>query len=314
MYRLILRKAQTFCRLWKEEGAFETLNILKSQILYFYLKTTQQEGLVRRFIPAISQSMWLSLEDSGLSKILFYRGVHEPLSTLWMKEELLEGTTVLDIGANLGYYVLLESARTGPKGRVFAIEPNPVAFEILKRNVEENKLLNVVTQPLAISAESGTVQMHLTQQFNWSHIPHEQLDSHRAIDMQRWVRKTIVVETRSLDDFVQQQNIPNLNFLRMDIEELEFEVVRGGRHTLTSHRPMKMLVEVHPFLATDLTPFVVMLNQLFDLGLTVKYIGHQNKTVFRWPTPEQAINYLHDQSFGQAPHFLFSSELPPERP
>lgn len=79
--------------------------------------------------------MYLDLSDDGLSKTIFYRGVHEPLVTRWLEAELAPGMTVLEVGANLGYYLLLAATRIGPRGRIYAVEPVPETFAILRKNV-----------------------------------------------------------------------------------------------------------------------------------------------------------------------------------
>lgn len=303
-----MRKIRTFGKLWTEEGPIETLNILKAQIHLLLLRQLRGEGLVKRYIPATGFPMYLDLQDEGLSRVLFYRGIHEPLSTQWVREELTNGMTVIDIGANLGYYVLLEASQIGPEGKIYAIEPNPITFEILQKNIQLNQLKNVESQCIAVAAEIGQVEMHIARQFNWTHLPHKNLDSDRAKDMLRWVRKTVPVNTTTLDDFVQQHNIQCINFVRMDVEGYEIEVIKGGLRTLSAHRPLKISMEVHPFLTTDITLFVEMVANLYVLGFRVKYIGYKTDVVARWPSLEQVTNYLSDGTFSSAPYLLFTAE------
>ena len=68
-------------------------------------------------------------EDSlGLSVF----GQYEPCQTQLIKDNLREGEVFIDLGANIGYFTLIASKIVGPKGHVYAFEPNPVIFSILK--------------------------------------------------------------------------------------------------------------------------------------------------------------------------------------
>jgi len=76
-------------------------------------------------------TMFLNLLEDNLSSVhkqLFTYGIHEPLSTRIIKEELNDGMHVVDIGANIGYYALLEARIVGDKGWVYAVEPSPRNF------------------------------------------------------------------------------------------------------------------------------------------------------------------------------------------
>ena len=83
--------------------------------------------------------MYLDPTDKGLSIDLLVDGIREPYITEVTKRELKQGQTVVDIGANIGYYALLEARQVGPTGRVYAIEPVPENFATLNKNVRLNQ-------------------------------------------------------------------------------------------------------------------------------------------------------------------------------
>ncbi len=68
-----------------------------------------------------------------------------------------QGATAIDIGANLGYYTRPLSAIVGKEGRVYAVEPVPVIFDVLKRNVAGCK--NVTLLNYALGSEERTIEM-----------------------------------------------------------------------------------------------------------------------------------------------------------
>lgn len=65
--------------------------------------------------------------------------IHEPLMTEIIKRETKEGDVVLDIGAHIGYYTLMFARLVGKEGKVFAFEPDPDNFTLLKKNIEINR-------------------------------------------------------------------------------------------------------------------------------------------------------------------------------
>ena len=82
------------------------------------------------------------------AELLMFR-THEPISTKLVSKLLKKGMTCLDIGSNIGYYVLLENKIIGKEGKVIAIEPSPYNFQCLKKNLEfQNKYSSKFTEIL----------------------------------------------------------------------------------------------------------------------------------------------------------------------
>jgi len=81
---------------------------------------------------------------SGIAKFLEIKGSYEEETTKLFTEILKEGMTVLDIGANIGYFSLIASRLVGDKGKVFAFEPYHETFSLLQKNIEANGFNNVI--------------------------------------------------------------------------------------------------------------------------------------------------------------------------
>jgi FkbM family methyltransferase len=73
-----------------------------------------------------------------------YLGTFEPLETRLVAGFLAPGMTVIDVGANVGYYTALAASRVGSKGRIFAIEPGARAFARLEKLIAKNHLPGLV--------------------------------------------------------------------------------------------------------------------------------------------------------------------------
>ena len=74
--------------------------------------------------------MFLDSEDSLNLSI---NGIYEENETALIKKEIEQGNIVLDIGANIGYYTLIVAKLVGKNGKVFAFEPDPTNFALLKK-------------------------------------------------------------------------------------------------------------------------------------------------------------------------------------
>ena len=70
--------------------------------------------------------------DKGISTELQIFETHEPLTTHVVLNEIKEKMICLDLGSNIGYYAIIESNIVGKTGKIFAIEPSPVNFPLLK--------------------------------------------------------------------------------------------------------------------------------------------------------------------------------------
>jgi FkbM family methyltransferase len=200
--------------------------------------------------------MFLDLKnDVGISKDLFLFRKREHLSTDYLIENdvIQEGQTVLDIGANIGYYALLESRLVGKKGEVYAIEPVLKNYTALKKNVELNDAANVKTFNMAAGNVNGDMEIFVADKGNISSfIPKGDAN---------FVSKQKVQMVR-VDNFVSDRDIKP-DFIRMDVEGFETEIIKGMADTLKT-KP-KLLIEVHPNIASK-EDLMEMISAIRDSG------------------------------------------------
>lgn len=152
------------------------LRVLKFLVFqYFYrlrnlryriLKSKTKSGILVRNIQG--SRMQLRIDDEGISADLALDGIREPMSTKTVKEEVKKGYTVIEIGANIGYYALMESKLVESKGKVYAIEPLHRNFRNLKKNIELNSYKNIKPFELGIGDKKGTAKRLISQHSNLS--------------------------------------------------------------------------------------------------------------------------------------------------
>lgn len=237
------------------------LFFLPRDIRWWYSK----RGLKSRYIKRDAQgnTMLIDSSDSGVSRDIILDGVHELELTKRVRKELSKGDVVVDVGANIGYYALIEAKSVSETGKVYAVEPERSNFELLEKNIELNSYSNVECYNVAIGNVNGKSKFYISDEGrNW-HSMNE--NSPAAIH-----GKCIEVRTFTLDEFLKDKR--PVDVIRMDIEGYESTVIEGMKKTLAD-REVKLFVELH-FGLTDLTAF---LETLRELGYRYIYLLHRDE-------------------------------------
>jgi len=130
-----------------------------------YMKVSQSAMPVRRFKTFYGATMVGDVTDFVLKRICFF-GVFEPSMTQFMIRTIKPGDTVVDLGANHGYFTLLMSKLVGRTGRVIAIEAFPKTCRSLEDNLALNGITNVEVRGVAISDRKGSIEMVAPNPFN----------------------------------------------------------------------------------------------------------------------------------------------------
>ncbi len=144
---------------------FKTYNYANKNLLMMHAKIRSNNGLLLKNIQG--SKMYIDINDPGISTELLLTGIHEPRTTNLVKRILNKGMVVIDLGANIGYYALMESSIVGNSGVVYAIEPVAKNFQMLSKSILENNFNNIKTFNTSISDKIGTAKFFLTDASNW---------------------------------------------------------------------------------------------------------------------------------------------------
>lgn len=187
----------------------------------------------------------------------------EPETVLWARRMIRPGMVVLDVGAHLGYYSRLFSKWVGPTGRVFAFEPCSENFDVLMHNLSSRRYRNVTLLRQAVGASVGQGILHLSP----GHSNHSLYAGFTQETGQE------LVELVSLDAFMEKYQLPAVDFIKIDVEGAEIEVLQGMRNLVSRSPSLCMVVEYNPF-ALQAANFQSqdLLLSLSDLGFTVHLI------------------------------------------
>ena len=204
--------------------------------------------------------------DNGISQELLLLRNHEPAETLLLASLLNSGMYCLDVGANIGYYALLERKIVGRNGKVIALEPSPTAFTYLRRNLSLNQFNDVETHRVALGKNEGSVSMVLDQKTNLSRINDFVNNSESA--------EILDVPMESLDSFTKIKTLTRIDLIRMDIEGYEGIVILNGQVSLKKFKPL-LLIEVHAALLGKKDLKNLLMN-LKELGYSKVYFIERN--------------------------------------
>ena len=155
------------------------------------------------------------------------QGLYEPENLELLLDLIgkIENPTVLDIGANIGNHALAFATRAA---QVHAFEPIPAIYRLLAANVQDNDLRNVQTHALALSDQGGTATIYMVRQGNFGA---------SSFDQRSEGVEPVEVTRMTGDDFVRQQAIPRVDFIKIDVEAHEVYVLKGLMHTLQRDLP-----------------------------------------------------------------------------
>jgi FkbM family methyltransferase len=165
-----------------------------------------------------NSKMILSFDDTGLSKQLYLHRTREPKTTEVMKNIVEPYMTILEVGANIGYYALMEANLMNDMGVIYALEPFWDSFDLLNKNIELNGYKSILTYQLACSNKKGKEKLFLSPHFNTCNMTN---DKGLGYDM---------VDVVSVDGFLRDKKKPDI--VRMDVEGYEYYIIEGMKDTL----------------------------------------------------------------------------------
>ena len=179
----------------------------------------------------------ISKNRNSLSNMLVFHGNYELNETRLITKLIEPGWTVLDIGANFGWFSIHLSQLVGLNGKVLSFEPVPETYKELNENKDLNSSNNIKTYNIALGKSNGIVSFGIPE-----------IDGGLAASSQFLnCKKNIQVTMHQLDDIIEDQNIKHVDFIKADIEGGELNMLYGAEKLLERFRPdiMIEIVDIH---------------------------------------------------------------------
>lgn len=176
--------------------------------------------------------IFLRSSDRGFACHLMLDGFWEMWLTQFLARRVTPGMTVVDVGANFGYYTLLLGDLVGAAGQVIAVEPNPEAASLLQESVLLNgHRTRTKVVPHALSASAG---------HGWLYAPDGEPKNAALVDTEHLAGgKTIEVATLTLDEVALEYG--KVDLVKIDAEGGEQGIVAGMRQVIARDRPAIVL-------------------------------------------------------------------------
>lgn len=187
--------------------------------------------------------MTVSINDIEIKLPVYYFRLfpkdYEKDNFKFVKSSIKSGDVVIDIGAHIGLMAAVFGKLVKENGKVFSFEPTPGSYSILCETVRINKLNKIVTPVnMPVTEKSGLVNFCI---------------SDNVIDVANtltpWEEgkslKVLSIRSTSIDDFVESEKLNKLDFIKIDAEGAELQVLKGGYKTIKHFKP-KINLALHP--------------------------------------------------------------------
>ena len=173
-----------------------------------------------------------NIHDHGIGAHEFFHGGYVLARVSEIQEAVKEGDTVIDIGANIGYFTVLLANLVGPKGKVYAFEPDPRNFRLLQRTIERNGWTHVIAEQRAVSNKAGEFTLYQTRSCAANTLtPGEHISA-------------VKVHVVTLDNFLADEH--HIDFVKMDMDGSEPLAIQGMTELIRRSPNLRVVAEYEP--------------------------------------------------------------------
>ena len=173
--------------------------------------------------------------DAGTATDLFLQGNYEGPVQDAVSSLIKPGGVFFDVGANIGFFSILAARIVGPTGGILAFEPVPQNAALIERNARLNNFNNIRVFKLALTSKTGKEELLLARYAGGAALKTAGIPPDHS--------GNLIVETSTLDDFVESRKVPPPDIVKIDVEGAELNVLHGMVETLRNCGP-KLIIEV----------------------------------------------------------------------
>lgn len=190
-------------------------------------------------------------EYSFRKTLRYYDSVkaHEPATTKIFRSIVLRGDTVLDIGANIGYFTLLARKLVGINGFVFSFEPEQKNYDYLLKNIRLNKF-DIDPINAAVGDKEGEIDLFICPYDSGHHTINQKygIMDYRKRSLLRLLTphkiKRVRVPMVVIDNLIKKQ----VDVVKIDVEGAELGVLKGMKNIINNNQNIKIIIEFFPLL------------------------------------------------------------------
>lgn len=177
--------------------------------------------------------------DDLVGRAMYFFGDLDPKVTWAFRKYVRPGDVVFDIGANLGLATLYLARLVGPSGTVHAFEPNPRMLAYLNATLDSNPDLDISIHSVALGERKDTLELI---------IPEKNQGAASLLDIGgRQERDRLCVDVLTMSDFCEQNGVDRVDFMKIDVEGFEEQVLRGAEDLFLTSPPRAIVFEQNGF-------------------------------------------------------------------
>lgn len=175
-----------------------------------------------------------------------------------------DGDTIIDVGANIGIFSLY-IANKNKKNKIIAFEPIPDLCEIINFSSKINNFSNVIsTVPFAIGEKVSKETFYFS------------MENFGSASKAKNDLRPISVSQTTIDDYVKETSLANVDFIKMDIEGMEPEALRGAKETISNFKPKLAICTYHD------PSHPAIIEKMIKLYNPEYRIMHSSHKIFAW--------------------------------
>lgn len=244
--RIILKFRNNIKMIRHGKKLIDKLKIIVYVLLNIYILFQKSLLNFRSILPPLNKLMPLETEihitHNGLmitlpdiASIRMFQNDYE--QWIWNYLKLNEGDVFLDVGAHVGRYTLALAKLVKNRGKVIAIEPHPKNYELLVKNIRKNRFTNIIALNIAAWNKRDEIELFIGNKSGVHSLKH---------DLQVWhgfstKRSSVTVLAKPLDEILMEIGL-RPNWIKIDVEGAEIEVIKGLEKTLKNNHP-KIMIE-----------------------------------------------------------------------
>jgi FkbM family methyltransferase len=251
-----------------------------------------QAGLLSLYRLALKTGVLSTKLGNGVFErtYLVYKQLFEASHVRLLKTLVSPGTTIVDVGAFIGFFSLRFARWVSASGRVMALEPDPKSLARLRHRVEQAGLATVVDCiQAAVAHESGERRLTLNAACPVDH---------------KLGEDGIPVITTSIDDLLAASGWPPVSLIKIDVQGAEASVIAGARRTIAAFHPSLFVEVSDATLRAYGSSAEKLLSTLVDLGYTIHRLNRHRISeavtiaqALQWQASSGYIDllFLHDR-------------------
>jgi len=226
---ILLRMLNIFPRSWLVKFGYSKLGSKLVQ----WVKQNQAD----RWFDIDGVKMYLDITNPQTWDLRDEKSYEDNVKKIFLSK-INKGDTVIDVGANIGFFSLLAAKKIGSRGKIFAIEPLKQANNWLKKNLKLNSFENYKVLEVAVGEKQGTMKMY------------KKSKSAEMIILDPTVSKDDLlicgeINIETIDNIISTKKIEKVNLLKIDVEGFEHEVLLGCKESFKAKKIENIICEIH---------------------------------------------------------------------